>query len=69
MDGFVEFYNTHKGDNAALIISSALSITGFLFLSAKIFSFIRLIFSLFILPGKPVRYPPPANTSVPFPQN
>lgn len=33
---------------------SMLAVTGFIFLSSKILSFIRLLFSLFILPGKPV---------------
>lgn len=40
-----------------------LAITGFIFLSSKILNFIRLLFSLFILPGKPVNQFPPAPFS------
>ena len=31
------------------------TVTGFLFLSSRLFDFIRLIISLFVLPGIPVR--------------
>ncbi|MCJ1260277.1 hypothetical protein MMC22_000137 [Lobaria immixta] len=36
------------------ILIAILAVTGFIFLSSKILSFIRLLFSLFILPGKPL---------------
>ena len=55
----IEVYDTYWKDTSIMIISTALSIAGFLFLSSKIFSFIRLLVSLFILPGKPVSPSPP----------
>ncbi len=54
MDSLVEFYNARKSDDSTFIVSTVLSVAGFLFLSSKVFSFIRLLFSLFILPGKSV---------------
>jgi hypothetical protein len=54
MDSITAFYNGRKGENSTLIVSTALSIAGFLFLSLKIFSFVRLLLSIFVLPGKSV---------------
>ena len=36
---------------------AASTITGFIFLCSRLFDFIRLILSLFVLPGIPVRLP------------
>lgn len=58
MDGFFNLLNSHDqghlGGSTQKIILSAFTLTGVLFLSAKLLSFIRLILSLFVLPGKPV---------------
>lgn len=54
MDSITAFYNARKGENPTLFITTALSIAGFLFLSLKIFSFVRLLLSIFVLPGKSV---------------
>ncbi len=54
MDSITAFYNGRKGESSTLIVSTALSIAGFLFLSLKIFSFVRLLLSIFVLPGKSV---------------
>lgn len=42
------------GGSTQKFVFSTFALTGVLFLSAKLLSFIRLIFSLFVLSGKPV---------------
>lgn len=58
MAGIFNLFNLQDqgnlGSSTQKIIFSAFTLTGVLFLSAKLLSFIRLILSLFVLPGKPV---------------
>lgn len=56
MDSIATFYNSRKGENSTLIVPTALSIAGFLFLAFKLFSFVRLLLSIFVLPGKSVSF-------------
>ena len=53
-------------DSAVSLFTMVLAIIGFVFLTAKVVSFVRLVFSLFILPALPVRTdsPPFFNSSV-----
>ena len=42
-------------------IAQALAVVGLLYLSSKVWSFLRLLASLFILPGQSVRRAPPRS--------
>ena len=42
-------------DNVVNFFTISLAIIGFVFLTAKVVSFVRLVFSLFIFPALPVR--------------
>lgn len=43
-----------SGEKAAAFVLITSTVAGFFFLASKFYSFVRLIFSLFILPGIPV---------------
>lgn len=47
-----------SGEKATAFILLASTTVGFFFLTSKIYSFVRLLFSLFILPGIPVSHHP-----------
>ena len=49
--------NRFRGQTVVLVLVFVLAFYGLILVLAKIFSFIRLIFSLFILPGTPVSRP------------
>ncbi|KAI4128432.1 MAG: hypothetical protein LQ338_002754 [Usnochroma carphineum] len=52
-------------EKAIAFIILASTIAGFLFLASRLFSFIRLLFSLFILPGTPLRsFGPPSSWAI-----
>lgn len=42
-------------ENVVKFSTTSLAIIGFVFLTAKVVSFVRLVFSLFIFPALPVR--------------
>ncbi|KAL9022844.1 MAG: hypothetical protein Q9196_007502 [Gyalolechia fulgens] len=53
------------GEKAIIVFVLASTLGGALFLASKLFSFIRLILSLFILPGKPLRsFGPPSSWAI-----
>ena len=49
--------NRFRGQTVVLVLVFVLAFYGLILVLARIFSFIRLIFSLFILPGTPVSHP------------
>lgn len=46
--------NRFRGQTVVLVLVFVFAFYGFFLVCAKIFSFVRLLFSLFILPGIPV---------------
>ncbi|KAI4280567.1 MAG: hypothetical protein L6R38_004363 [Xanthoria sp. 2 TBL-2021] len=53
------------GEKATAFILLASTISGFVFLTSKLYNLVRLIFSLFILPGKPLRtFGPPSSYAI-----
>lgn len=56
---------TTPGEKAAIFLLLTSTLTGSLFLASKVYSFTRLILSLFILPGKPLRsFGPPSSWAI-----
>ncbi|KAI4259911.1 MAG: hypothetical protein LQ352_000561 [Teloschistes flavicans] len=54
-----------SGEKAAAFVLITSTVAGFFFLASKFYSFVRLIFSLFILPGIPLRsFGPPASWAI-----
>ncbi|SLM33698.1 peptidyl-prolyl cis-trans isomerase d [Lasallia pustulata] len=57
--------NRFRGQTVVLVLVFVLAFYGLILVLAKIFSFIRLIFSLFILPGTPLRqFGPPGSWAI-----
>ncbi|KAL8906689.1 MAG: hypothetical protein Q9207_001875 [Kuettlingeria erythrocarpa] len=53
------------GEKATAFIVLASTVTGFVLLASKLFGFIRLLFSLFFLPGTPLRsFGPPSSWAI-----
>ncbi|KAL8690807.1 MAG: hypothetical protein Q9218_003833 [Villophora microphyllina] len=53
------------GEKATAFILLTSTIAGFFFLASKVYSFLRLLFSLFILPGVPLRsFGPPTSWAI-----
>ncbi|KAL8672218.1 MAG: hypothetical protein Q9168_003320 [Polycauliona sp. 1 TL-2023] len=53
------------GEKATAFVILASTISGFVFITSKLYNLLRLIFSLFILPGKPLRsFGPPSSYAI-----
>ncbi|KAL8871766.1 MAG: hypothetical protein Q9174_002475 [Haloplaca sp. 1 TL-2023] len=57
--------STSLAEKVTLFVLLASTITGFVFFVSKIYSLVRLVFSLFILPGVPLRsFGPPSSWAI-----